>query len=55
MPILLTVCTNINMKNVIKFVKSVKLLDVEVVKSAKCTLISINTTVLSNVLNDFKK
>ena len=28
-PILLTVCNNINMKNVIKFVKSVKLLDVK--------------------------
>ena len=26
MPILLTVCSNINMKNVMKFVKSVKLL-----------------------------
>ena len=45
---LLTVCNNINMKNVIKFVKSVKASDV---KSVKCTQIAFNVT-LCNVYND---
>ena len=45
MPILLTVCNNISMKNVIKCVKSVKLLNV---KSVKCNGNSM--TLLSTVL-----
>ena len=44
MPILLTVCNNISMKNVIKCVKSVKLLNV---KSVKCNGSSM--TLLSTV------
>ena len=36
MPILPTVCNNINMKNVIKFVKSAKSIDVDLLKVHKC-------------------
>ena len=36
-------------KNVIKFVKSVKLLNVKLLHSVECTLISFNITLLSTV------